>query len=135
MSEQSSPDQIKIRLTERANGYPKPPIKQRLLLPFKTQIRELRARHAAYDDIRLILAEEKIIVSLNTLYRFCRDILGEKSDRPHKLRPPKNSPSIVLPVLPSPEKIEATLREQRERFPGPWSRRKRGPRIANSKNL
>jgi len=135
MSEESSSDEIKIRLSERANGYPKLSPKQALLLPFKTQIEELRARHAAYDDIRLILAEEKIIVSLNTLYRFCRAVIGQKPVRPYKARERKSSPSRVLPALPSPEKIEATLREQHERFPGPWSRRKRGPRIANSKNL
>jgi hypothetical protein len=46
----------------------------------------------------------------------------------------KETPKIS-PVLSSPESIRTTLREQRERFPGPWSRRKRGPRIADSKNL
>jgi len=136
MSEPSPSDDIMLRLTKRANGYkPELPPKLAQLLPFKTQIKELRARRAAYDDIRLILAEEKIIVSLDAVYRFCRDVLGEKTGRSDKSRPPKNSPSKVQPALPSPEKIEATLREQRERFPGPWSRRKRGPRIANSKNL
>jgi hypothetical protein len=81
------------------------------------------------------LAEEKIIVSLNAIYRFCRDVIGEKTVRLYKPSPPKNSPSKAIPVLPPPEKIEATLREQRQRFPGPWSRRKPGPRIADSKNL
>ena len=136
MSEPSPSDETLFRLAERANGY-KPPLPPKLeqLLPFKAQIKELRARHAAYDDIRLILAEEKIIVTLDAVYRFCRDILGEKSGRPHKSHPPKNLPSKAIPVLPPPEKIGATLREQRERFPGPWSRRKPGPRIADSKNL
>jgi hypothetical protein len=40
-----------------------------------------------------------------------------------------------LPISPSPESIQTALQEQRARFPGPWSRRKRGPRIADSKNL
>jgi hypothetical protein len=136
MSEQNSSDEIVNRLTQRATGYkPKLPPKLAQLLPFKMQIKELRARRAAYDDIRLILAEEKIIVSLNAIYRFCRDVIGEKTVRLHKPRPPKDSPSKAIPVLPPPEKIEATLREQRQRFPGPWSRRKPGPRIADSKNL
>src|ERR1035437_5721337 len=75
MSEQSSSDEIVNRLTQRATGYkPKLPPKLAQLLPFKMQIKELRARHAAYDDIRLILAEEKIIVSLNAIYRFCRHL-------------------------------------------------------------
>jgi hypothetical protein len=125
-----------LRLTKRANGYkPELPPKLAQLLPFKTQIKELRARSAAYDDIRLILAEEKIIVSRDAVYRFCHTVLGEKSGHSDKSRPPETSPSKVPPVLPSPEKIEATLREQRESIPGPWSRRKRGPRIADSKNL
>src|ERR1017187_6076331 len=124
MSEQSSSDEIVNRLTQRATGYkPKLPPKLAQLLPFKMQIKELRARHAAYDDIRLILAEEKIIVSLNAIYQFCRDVIGEKTVRLHKPRPSK-----AIPVLPPPEKIGATLRDQRERFPGPWSRRKPGPR-------
>jgi hypothetical protein len=135
MNEQSPSDEITMRLAGVVCGYPKLSPKRALLLPFKSQIKELRARNAAYDDIRLILADVNIVVSLNTIYRFCRDVIGEESDRPHKSRPPKNSPSKAVPVLPPPEKIGATLREQRERFPGPWSRRKPGPRIADSKNL
>jgi hypothetical protein len=136
MNEQNLPDEVKKRLSEVANGYqPKLSPKQALLIPLKTQIKELRARQAAYDDIRLILSKEKIIVSLNTLYRFCRDVIGEKSARPFKTRAPKHSSPKIAPVEPSPESIQATLQERRERFPGPWSRRKRGPRIADSKNL
>src|SRR5580698_9899625 len=103
MSEPSPSDEIVLRLTKRANGYkPQLPPKLAQLLPFKMQIKELRARQAAYDDIRLILAEEKIVVSLNAVYRFCRDVLGEKSGRSDKSRPSENSPSKVMPVLPSP---------------------------------
>jgi hypothetical protein len=136
MSEQSSSDEILNRLTRRATDYkPKLPPKLAQLLPYKMQIKELRARAAAYDDIRLILAEEKINVSLNAIYRFCRDVIGEKSERPHKIRAPKHSPPKVLSVQPLPGIVQTTLREERERIPGPWSRRKPGPRIADSKNL
>ena len=140
MNEPSPSDGVQSRLTKRAAGFkPQLPRKMAALLPFKSQIKELRARNAAYDDIRLILAEENINVTLDAIYRFCRDVLGEKSDRPSKSRAPKVSSPAVQPALPSPAKtpasIQAALQERRERLPGLWGRRKRGPRIANSKNL
>jgi hypothetical protein len=136
MSDKTSSEDSQVRFKELASGYqPKLPPKLAQMLPHKKQIQELRAREAAYDDIRLLLQDVNIIVSLDTIYRFCRDVIGEKSDHPYKARTPKHPPSKVSPVLPSPENIQTTLREQRERFPGPWSRRKRGPRIADSKNL
>jgi hypothetical protein len=46
------------------------PPKLAQLLPFKKQIQELRARKAAYDDIRLLLAEVNITVSLTPFIVF-----------------------------------------------------------------
>jgi hypothetical protein len=133
MSDKTSSEDTQVRFKELANGYqPKLPLKLAQMLPFKKEIQELRARKAAYDDIRLLLQDANITVSLDTVYRFCRNVIGEKSDRLYKARAPKHSPSKVLPVQPSPESIQTTLREQRERFPGPWSRRKRGPRISHN---
>lgn len=140
MSEQDPSDDVMSRLTSRAKTFKRqPPPKLAALLPFKAQIKELRARNAAYDDIRLILAEEKIIVTLDAIYRFCRDVLGEKSNQPSKARSSKHSPITVQPALPSPASvqpsIQTALQERRERLPGLWGRRKRGPHIADSKNL
>jgi hypothetical protein len=140
MSEQNPSDEMISRLTRRARTFkPELPPKLAALLPFKTQIKELRARNAAYDDIRLILEEEKITVTLDAIYRFCRDVLGEKSNHLHKTRSAKSSSQTIEPTRPSPSgvqpSIQATLQERRERYPGPWSKRKRGPRIADSKNL
>ena len=136
MGEQKPFEEIKLRLKGRVNGYQsRLSPKNALLLPFKTEIKALRTRNAAYDDIRLILAEENIIVSLNTLYRFCRDVLGEKVAQPPKVRSSKEPPSTIQPVLPPLASVQATLQERRERLPGLWGRRKRGPRIADSKNL
>jgi hypothetical protein len=141
MSEQNPSDEVMSRLTSRAKMFKRqPPPKLAALLPFKAQIKELRARNAAYDDIRLILVEEKIMVTLDAIYRFCRDVLGEKPNQPHKVRLAKKSPPTVQPGLPSPPanaqtSIQAVLQERRERLPGLWGRRKRGPRIADSKNL
>jgi hypothetical protein len=140
MSEPGSSDAVKARLKGRVHGYQsKLSPRNTLLLPFKTEIGELRARNAAYDDIRLILAEENIVVSISTIHRFCRDVLGEKSNEPKIQRVPKTSPPAVQTALPSPANppasIQTALLEQRERLPGLWGRRKRGPRIADSKNL
>jgi hypothetical protein len=144
MSESGSFDEIKARLKGRINVYQSKLAPQKaVLLPFKVEIKELRARQAAYDDIRLILAEENIIVSTSTVYRFCRDVLGEKSNESKRPRSTKVSPSAAMPVVSPPinppnppTSIQAALQEQRrERLPGLWGRRKRGPRIADSKNL
>jgi hypothetical protein len=114
------------------------------MFPLKNEIRELRARNAAYDDIRLILEQENIVVSLNTLYRFCRDVLGEKKDVTVKSRLPKATSvtaqpaSVVQPDSQPAGSIQTALQEHKDRqdrIPGLWSRRKRGPRIANSKTL
>jgi|GEM_PF-1480874 len=141
MKEPSPLDGVQFRLTRRATSYkPELPPKLAALLPYKSQIKELRARNAAYDDIRLILAEENIMATLDAIYRFCRVVLQEKGNLPPKSRAPKISAPTVQPVLPLPANpsasIQAALREQRrERLPGLWGRRKRGPRIANSNNL
>jgi hypothetical protein len=145
MNEPKPADGVQTRLTRRVTNYkPELPRKLAALLPYKSQIKELRARNAAYDDIRLILAEENIMATLDAIYRFCRVVLQEKNDQSSKPRSPKVSVPTVQPVLPSPTNppattqtsIQAALQEQRrERLPGLWGRRKRGPRIADSKNL
>jgi hypothetical protein len=136
MNEKTAHEGSKIRFEELASGYrPKLPPKLAQLFPLKKQIQELRSRKASYDDIRLLLEDVNVKVSLDTVYRFCRDMLREKPDRPYKPRAPKRPASKVSPAPPPTEGIQTALQEQRARFPGPWSRRKRGPRIADSKNL
>jgi hypothetical protein len=134
MGDNSSSEEAHARFKELASGYqPKLPSKFALLLPFKTEIEGLLAMRASYDDIRILLEDVKVTVSKDTVHRFCRKVIGQKPVRQHNTgmkEPPK-----ISPVLSSPESIQAALREQRERIPGPWSRHKRGPRIADSKNL
>ena len=137
MSDNSPSEEVRARFKELASGYqPKLPRKFALLLPFKAQIAGLLARQASYDDIRILLEDVKITVSKDTVHRFCRKVIGQKPVRQRDHTGAKeNLPLKISPVQPPPESIQATLREQRERFPGPWSRRKPGPRIADSKNL
>ncbi|HEY3762714.1 MAG TPA: hypothetical protein VGN23_13290 [Verrucomicrobiae bacterium] len=141
MDDNHSSEDSQSRFKELVKSYQtKLPRKLALLLPFKAQIEGLLARKASYDDIRLLLEDVKIIVSKNTVYRFCHQVIGQKSIRrshgsAKEIPQPKISPAKIQPVQPPTESIGAALREQRERFSGPWSRRKRGPRIADSKNL
>jgi hypothetical protein len=135
MTSDSSSEDTRARLEKLAGGFKKLPRKLKLLLPFKSSIRTLLSKRATYAQIRSILAEVEIFVSTDTVHRFCNEVIGRKAILRYKLNSHKRSSPKVLPVLPSPEKIEAKLREQREHFPGPWSRRKRGPHIADSKNL
>jgi hypothetical protein len=136
MSDNQSSEDIQARLKKFASGYqPKLPRKFALLLPFKSQIKMLLVKKATYDDIRMILADVKIVVSKDTVHRFCRKVIGQKPVRQRNVGTKKISPFKISSAQPLPENIRATLQEQRERYSGPWSRRKRGPRIADSKNL
>ena len=139
MSEKNPSVDSQARFKELANGYqPKLPPKLAQLLPFKKQIQELRFRKASYDDIRLLLTDVNITVSLDTVHRFCRNVIGQPVVRPYKIRAPKSPSAKNSPPTTSAENIGGTLpeqRDQRERYAGPWSKRKRGPRIADSKNL
>lgn len=136
MSDNAASEDNKDRFEQLANGYqPKLPPKLAQLLPFKKQIQELRSRKASYDDIRLLLEDVNVKVSLDTIYRFCRDMLREQRNRPYKPRALKRPSPKVESTSPPSANIQTALQEQRARFPGPWARRKRGPRIADSKNL
>jgi hypothetical protein len=134
---QSAPDSN--RFGGLASNYPpRLPRKFKLLLPLKGHIEGLLAKRASYDDIRTLLKAANIVVSKNTVYRFCREVIGQKPVR-QAAADKKEIPKAV-PILPSPTNpptsIQAALQEQRrERLPGLWGRRKRGPRIADSKNL
>ena len=82
MGDNSSSEVAHARFKELANGYrPKLPRKLALLLPFKTQIEGLLAKQASYDDIRILLEDAKVIVSKDTVHRFCRQVIGQKAVR------------------------------------------------------
>jgi len=137
MSDNSSSDEARARFKKLASGFqPKLPRKLALLLPHKTQIEELLAMRASYDDIRILLEDAAIAVSKDTVYRFCRKVIGRKPVRQRNADGKEITPFKISAVQqPPPESIQANLREQRKLIPGPWSRRKPGPRIADSKNL
>ncbi len=137
MSDNSPSEEAHARFKKLASGFqPKLPRKLALLLPHKTQIEELLAMRASYDDIRILLEDAAIAVSKDTVYRFCRKVIGRKPVRQRNADAKEILPLKISPVQqPPPENIQTSLREQRKLIPGPWSRRKPGPRIADSKNL
>jgi hypothetical protein len=82
------------------------------------------------------LEDVKITVSKDTVHRFCRQVIGQKAARQRNAGAKEILPLKISPVQPPPPgSIQASLREQRKLIPGPWSRRKPGPRIADSKTL
>ena len=136
MNDKNLPDARQTRLQELVKGFKKQSRKFKLLMPFKSEIEELLKRRASHDVIRLILAESGVLVSTDTVHRFCHKVIGQKTIRPYKARPRKLPLFKTSPAHPLPEnKDKKTLPEKRERYLGPWMRRKPGPRIVDSKNL
>jgi hypothetical protein len=142
MNTATTSDETKARFAELARKYePKLPRKFAQMMPFKEWIRELRSKGASCDDIRTLLADVNVTVANDTVHRFCRDMIGNQPRRGRKergdiaQRPSKNGapqPSEAAAQSPS---LKENLAEQRGRVLGPWTPRKRGPRIADSKNL
>jgi hypothetical protein len=54
---------------------PKPSAKFQKLLPFKDGIAELRRKGASYETIADILRNTNVVVSHDTVTRFCREVL------------------------------------------------------------
>lgn len=134
MSEENSSENAGVRVKALVAAFKPKTRRFAQLIPFTAEIRELRKQHAAFDDIRLILQDANVKVSKNTIYRFCQSVLGEKRRRAYKPRIHKGPRRPTVPELSPSESIEATLRERRDRIPGPW-RKRRGPHIADTKNL
>jgi hypothetical protein len=138
MNAASPSEETKARFAELTRKYERRlPRKFAEMMPFMEWIRELRSKGASCDDIRTLLADVNVTVANDTVHRFCRDVLGNGSRRGRKNRgdvPPRRSKSGA-PQLPEPTSLTESLAEQRGRVLGPWTPRKRGPHITDSKNL
>jgi hypothetical protein len=145
MTQEGPSEKTKNQFSELAEHYePKLPRKLALLLPFKAHIKELRTKHASCDAIRILLAEVNILVSNDTVHRFCREVIGQKPCRSprngHSPEPRDQSKVAGNNTPPSSQglpdnPIREHLAAQNERPGATWTRPKRGPRIADSKNL
>jgi hypothetical protein len=144
MTPDATAERTESQFSKLADQYePKLPRKLALLLPFKAHIEELRQKRASCDAIRILLAEVNIVVSNDTVHRFCRDVIGQRPSRSRGNGHPKaphersNAPaSEAPPPDPSPSSsIPKHLGDKGKQSAEPWTPRKRGPRIADSKNL
>jgi hypothetical protein len=141
MNAASPSDETKARFAELARKYErKLPRKFAEMIPFKEWIQELRAKGASCDDIRILLADVNVKVANDTVHRFCRDMLGNcrrrkcKKSQDTAARQPGNA-SLPQSQKTESGSVEHGLAERRGQVLGPWTPRKRGPRIADSKNL
>jgi hypothetical protein len=122
---------------EAAQEFDRTPKLFRALMKYKDDIAALRQKGASFDTISELLQKDNVMVSWKTVSRFCRKVIGTEKRRR------KSGESI-----PASELVEtrsktgdgavsllSTLKEQRSKVVGPWTPRKRGPHITDSKNL
>lgn len=95
----------------------------RQLVPFKDGITELRRKKASFATIAGLLKDEGVVVSYKTIARF-HQRFGPKKGK--ALQPTEAEPN---------GSVQSLLHDRREQTTGPWTPRKRGPRIADAKTL
>ena len=141
MTKTNSTETDQVSFEQLANSFhTKLSPKFALLWPHRNHIEGLLAKRASYNDIRLLLHDAKIVVSKNTLYRFCHRVLGKTSVRQSNASIKSATPTTPIIVQtsiakPPGENVGVPLRDPNERYDGPWSKKKNGPRIANPKNF
>lgn len=122
---------------EAAQAYDRTSKLFRELMRYKDEIASLRQKGASFHTIRELLQNDNLKVSWKTVSRFCRKMFGAEKRR-KKLGVP-TQPTISTKSDPPGENgndgLFASMQDQRNKSPGPWVPRKRGPRIADSKNL
>jgi hypothetical protein len=126
-------ESAKTRFHEAAQQFDGTSKLFRQLATYKDEIAELRRKRASYDTISELLKMDGISVSWKTVARFCHATFDSVRSRRRRAVAPK------LSVLPpnggaSGDNLRAPLKEHQESV-GTWKLRKRGPRIADSKNL
>ncbi len=82
MNQSCATEELQKELASIANNFERiTHPKWRELLPFKESIAELRRRGASFKTIAIILRKKSISVSHDTVARFCRKLIGQKSQR------------------------------------------------------
>jgi hypothetical protein len=122
---------------EAAQKYDNTPKLFQELMKYKDDIAALRQKGASFDTISELLQNDDVKVSWKTVSRFCRKVFGTEKRRRKS-----------GPTMPGSESVEnrpktaegavsllTSVNEQSSKVLGPWAPRKRGPRIADSKNL
>ncbi len=110
----------------------------RQLVPFKDGIAELRRKKASYATIAELLKGEGVVVSYRTVARFHQKFVAvELRSKPTKRKITSLPPADDMQSRGTGPNgsVQSLLQERREQNLGPWTPRKRGPRIADAKNL
>src|SRR5437899_3908602 len=104
------------------------------LMKHKDDIAALRQKGASFDTISELLQKDNVRVSWKTVSRFCRKIFSAEKRR--------RKSGAAIPASETVENRSKTrdgavslltvLNEQRSKVLGPWTPRKRGPRITDS---
>ena len=105
----------------------------RQLAAYKDEIAELRRKRASYDTISELLKMEGISVSWKTVARFCHATFD--SVRSRRRRAIARELSVLLPNRENKDENGDSVLKERQEPVGALRLRKRGPRIADSKNL
>jgi hypothetical protein len=134
----------KARLAAAIETFtPRRPIRYAALWPYKDEIETLRSKKASCRVIRDLLQQANVRVSLDTVARFCREVVEGKPGRPTKtgnsVRKPRRAASDQTSdgetdLSPQVLRLIAEQREDASK-PEPEASSRRGPRIADPKNV
>lgn len=83
----------KVMEEAAANYAPRCPAKYEVLMQFQESIATLRRKGASYRTITDILHTVNVSVSLDTVARFCREVVEQRQPRKTKRRPFVRPPS------------------------------------------
>ncbi len=143
MNESTNADS-KARLAAAVREFtPRRPVRYAMLWPYKAEIETLRSKKASCRVIRDLLQQANVSVSLDTVARFCREVIEEKPARTQKrgsnVRKTRLASSEPLSEAESENrpKVMPKILDQRAATPAPDTDgpRRRGPRIADPRNV
>lgn len=133
--------EIKKSFSEAAQEFDGTSKLFRELSSHQNDIAELRRKGASYDTISELLKSDGVIVSWKTVARFCQTFLHSNKCRKRRSVLPKGAERFASNGNAKQTESgngtsdQAALQERRDKITGPWTPKKKGPRIADSKNL
>jgi hypothetical protein len=122
---------------EAAQAFDRTPKLFRALMKYKDDIAALRQKGASFDTISELLQKDNVRVSWKTISRFCRKVIGTEKRRRKSAEGIPTSEPVEKRSKSGDETVSllSALNDQRSKVVGPWTPRKRGPHITDSKNL
>lgn len=124
-----------------ANYAPRRPAKYEVLMQFQESIATLRRKGASYRTITDILHTVNVSVSLDTVARFCREMVEQRQPRKTKRRPFVRPPSdrtgqpIRIAHMPASQNTNGTGKHDTEPPTKEPTVSTKGPRIADPANV